>query len=144
MRLFSFIKKVGVLCCFTLVVACGDGDDSSKSREGETGSSNTNSTNSTNTDSTDTDVSDIADGTQVDSINLINSKAQAARFMSFASMGATEAQVEAMVGRDAASWLRDEFDKPMTLLLPEVFTFTTTHSRTGRLISPTKAIFNQH
>lgn len=51
-----------------------------------------------------------------DSFNLIASEAQAARFLTFATFGGSKSDIRALVGRNAADWLAEEFSKPATLL----------------------------
>lgn len=53
---------------------------------------------------------------------IIKDEAMATRFLSRATFGGTKAQVDALVGVDAADWLKAEFDKSPTLYLPEMQT----------------------
>lgn len=51
-------------------------------------------------------------------LNIIGSNADAARFLAFAAFGGSQEEIQQLVGRDAADWLREEMDKPATLLSP--------------------------
>lgn len=118
MRLSTLIKSVSVFGCFILLSACGGGGG------GGGGDSAGDSSPSAEA-----------------STNLISSEAEAARFMAFASLGATKAEVGTMVGRDAANWLREEFNKPATLLVPDILSFPE-NRRTGRQLAPYNGYVN--
>lgn len=51
---------------------------------------------------------------------LITDEAAASRFLARTTFGGTKSQVQNLVGVDAADWLRAEFDKPVTLFLPDI------------------------
>ncbi len=50
----------------------------------------------------------------------IQTKEQAAAFLMRATFGGTPDEVAALVGKDAAQWLKAEFEKPATLYLPDI------------------------
>ncbi|MEL6380478.1 MAG: DUF1800 family protein [Pseudomonadota bacterium] len=62
------------------------------------------------------------DGIRIDrpqppATTLITNRAQAARFLMYATFGGSETDIDALVGRDAADWLTDAFEvEPVTFL----------------------------
>ncbi len=54
------------------------------------------------------------------STSLLSDKATAQRFMAFAGFGATDAQLEAMIGTDATDWLTQQFAMPYQSYLERV------------------------
>jgi uncharacterized protein (DUF1800 family) len=52
------------------------------------------------------------------SITMLDTKADTVRFLSRATFGGTKADIDALTGTDAVTWLQAEFAKPPTLSLP--------------------------
>lgn len=50
----------------------------------------------------------------------INNELEAVRFLSMATFGAKQSDVNQLVGSDAATWMQAEFDKPPTIFLADV------------------------
>lgn len=50
----------------------------------------------------------------------LETREEAARFLMQAGFGGTDAQIDALVGTDAADWIVNEMRKPATLMLPEM------------------------
>ncbi len=50
----------------------------------------------------------------------LETREEAARFLTQASFGGTDAEIDALVGTDAADWIANEMSKPATLMLPEM------------------------
>ena len=59
------------------------------------------------------------------SYSIIADEASAQRFLSVATFGGTRDEIAALVGRDAADWLADEFAKPASPYTEQVLPFVT-------------------
>ncbi|MEM9321612.1 MAG: DUF1800 family protein [Pseudomonadota bacterium] len=90
-----------VAACITLVLGCGGGGGDDEAVTPPPGSGNPPSNPPV-------------------SYSLIESEASAQRFLSTTTFGGTHADIDALVGRDAAEWLADEFAKPAVAYTPRV------------------------